>query len=388
MRITDDQRRRLLVHRQLTLTGCTVLEATDRLVALHATEASSVYLALLARMRGLTIDDVRVELETGDLVRVLAMRRTLFVVRRELVPTVYAAASIGVGRTLRARMLKQLATIPTDPPVTDPQAFLVGAAGDVLAALAQGPLEGAGIARAVPALRTAFLPTTDKKWDVRRSLTSPVLAMLSAEGEILRGQPAGPWTSTRHRWERATDRFPGGIPVLDEAAARADLARAWLVAFGPATEADLAWWTGWSLGHARAAIAALETRPVELSAGDGFILAESDLDAPPAEGHVALLPSLDPTTMGWKHRDWYLGPHRPHLFDAVGNAGPTIWAEGRIVGAWAVRDGGEVVYRLLEDVGSDTRSAVDAEAARIAALIDGATFRASFPNALHRELRR
>ena len=77
-----------------------------------------------------------------------------------------------------------------------------------------------------------------------------------------------------------------------------------------------------------------------------------------AKPWVALLPSLDPTTMGWKERDWYLGDHGPALFDRNGNAGPTVWVDGRIVGGWAQRATGEVVYELLEDVGRAATTAV------------------------------
>ncbi len=43
----------------------------------------------------------------------------------------------------------------------------------------------------------------------------------------------------------------------------------------------------------------------------------------PVEPWAALLPPLDPTTMGWKERDWYLGSYKEQLFDTAGNAGPT-----------------------------------------------------------------
>jgi Winged helix DNA-binding domain len=69
--------------------------------------------------------------------------------------------------------------------------------------------------------------------------------------------------------------------------------------------------------------------------------------------------------MGWKERDWYLGPHGPMLFDANGNAGPTVWWDGRVVGGWSQRPDGEIVWKLLEDVGSDAQAAVAAEAARL-----------------------
>jgi hypothetical protein len=88
---------------------------------------------------------------------------------------------------------------------------------------------------------------------------------------------------------------------------------------------------------------------------------------PQPEPWVALLPTLDPTTMGWYARDWYLGPHRAALFDSAGNAGPTIWADGRIVGGWAVPTSGEGVTRLLDDTGREATRAVEAEAARLSA---------------------
>lgn len=398
MRISDDQRRARLVAHQLDLgpTGprpvTSVEGVVDRLVALHATDAPSVYLSVLTRVPGLRIEDVQAAMyDRRSLVRVLAMRRTLFVVPRDQVPVVHAGASAAVGRRLRARLLKELAILPTDPPVEDAETFLEHAEEQVHDALAQhGPLTGAQLSARAPVLRTAFLPTTTKSWDVRRSLTSPLLSLLSAEGRIVRGEPTGGWSSNRFLWRPVEDWLPGGVPALDEAEARVRLAHDWLEAFGPATVADLQWWTGWNLGQTRAALAALDVREVELDGlGAGVALRSSDLTPAPgaAAGHVALLPSLDPTAMGWKHRDWYLGPHREHLFDTAGNIGATVWWEGRIVGAWAVRPDGSPAVRLLEDVGTDGVAAVDAEARRITGLLDGGGVTASFPTPLYRELR-
>jgi len=80
---------------------------------------------------------------------------------------------------------------------------------------------------------------------------------------------------------------------------------------------------------------------------------------------VALLPSLDPTTMGWKERDWYLGDETARLFDRNGNAGPTIWVDGRVVGGWAQRKSGEVAYELFQDVGKQASDAVQTRAAEL-----------------------
>ena len=88
-----------------------------------------------------------------------------------------------------------------------------------------------------------------------------------------------------------------------------------------------------------------------------------DTESPPLEPFVTLLPGLDPTTMGWKERAWYLGDHRPRIFDTNGNGGPTVWVDGRIVGGWAQRKTGEVVFRLLEDIGAERAEQVAQQAA-------------------------
>jgi hypothetical protein len=407
VRITGEDRRRLLVAQQLALgvdapgrpAATSPEDVADRLVALHATDAPTVHLAVVGRVPTTTLDDVRAALyERRTLVKVLAMRRTMFVVGRDLVPVVHAAASAAVARRLRTRLVKELATLPTDPPVDRPGELLADAEAQVVAALAEhGPLDGAGLSRAAPLLRTAFLPTTTKTWDVRRNLTAQLLPLLSAEARIVRGEPRGSWASSRHTWSPMTDWYPGGIPAVDEDAARAELARRWLAAFGPATEADLKWWTGWNLGQTRTALAALDVRDVEVDVAppgsdpawtDGLALRGQDLDAPAVDGHVALLPALDPTTMGWTARDWYLGDHRAELFDTAGNAGATVWWQGRIVGAWTVRPDGEPVWRFLEDVGADASAAVAAEAARIAGLLGGGGVPAAFPTPIYRELHR
>ena len=121
------------------------------------------------------------------------------------------------------------------------------------------------------------------------------------------------------------------------------------------------------MGQVRRAVAETGAVEVDLDGTPGLVLPD-DLDPVPApEPWVALLPALDPTTMGWAGRDFYLDPHRPALFDRNGNAGPTIWLDGHVVGGWAQRGTGEVVLRLLEDVGTDATEAIEAEAARLTA---------------------
>ena len=77
-----------------------------------------------------------------------------------------------------------------------------------------------------------------------------------------------------------------------------------------------------------------------------------------------------------------LGPYKAELFDTAGNAGPTAWWEGRIVGGWRQSESGEVYLQLLEDVGEDARQVLEDEAARLTEWLDGTKVLPRFPSPL------
>jgi hypothetical protein len=386
VKITDAQRRARLTRTQLA-TFTTPEDVTAALLALHATDPASVYLSVFARAPKLTVDDVRASMyRQRSLVRMMAMRRTMFVIATDDVPMVHAAASLGVARTMRARLKTLVQKVPTEPVVDDVDTWLDAVERDTLEALGKaGTATGAELSAAVPGLRTALLPTTDKVYDVKQNVTSQVLAILAAEGRMVRAEPRGQWTSRQHTWALIESWYPDGIPDVDEASARTDLARRWLEVFGPATPEDLQWWTGWNKTQTRAALAALHVDNVELTEGDGIML--PDTEFPRKAPGVRLLPSLDPTPMGWKRRDWYLGDHGPKLFDTFGNIGPTIWSDGRIVGGWSVSKSGDVLTELFDDIGTAATAAVDKEAERLTTLLDGSPVVPSFPTPTEKRLR-
>jgi len=164
------------------------------------------------------------------------------------------------------------------------------------------------------------------------------------------------------------------------------LARRWLEVFGPAKVEDLRWWTGWTLGHTRSALAELDIAEVDLDGTPGVVLADDVAQTEPADPSAALLPALDPTPMGWQQRDWYLGAHKQRLFDRNGNVGPTVWWGGRIIGGWAVRANGEIAWQPLEDIGADAIEAIDGVAAALEPRLDGTVVVPSFRTPLEREL--
>ncbi len=381
----EERRARVMSRQLLDGSGTSALEAARSVGVLHATDPATVYLAAMARARTLSVDDVAAELyDDRSLVRMLAMRRTLFVVPADDAPMVHHAASLDVAARIRRTLLKQLRTLPTEPELPeDVEGWLTGVEDGVEAALeALGSASGAQLSQAEPRLRTAMLPTTDKAYDVRRTVTTQVLTLMGAEGRIVRARPMGTWASRQHTWEPGSTRWPGGMPDLDPAEARARLVRLYLRAFGPATEADVAWWTGWPLGVTRKALASLDTVDV----GVGRVLADdTDLTAVP-EATAALLPALDPTPMGWKDRDWFLPEDRTPLYDRMGNIGPTVWWAGEVIGAWAVRTDGSIATELVTDRGAEARRAIDEAADELRKRLGGAVVTPSFPTPLSREL--
>jgi Winged helix DNA-binding domain len=350
------------------------------LIALHGTDPASVYLSLRARGDKLTVQDVDEALyRTGALVRMLGMRRTIFVVPAGLAPVIQAACTDQVA----ARMRRALVGVIEEAGVArDADGWLRDVAASVLAALAaRGQATGQELAAAEPRLREQIVVAAGKSYGGPANLTSRVLNLMSAEGLIVRGRPKGGWTSTRYEWIAA----PASEP-LPAARARAELARRWLRAFGPAPASDLQWWAGWTAGQTKAAVAQLDVIDVDLDGQPGIVLAGDESGSVPDEPWVALLPALDPTAMGWQDRDWFLGGHARSLFDRSGNIGPTIWWQGRVVGGWAQRADGEVATRLLEDAGTDAANAVAGEAARLVEWLGAARVTPRFRTPLELEL--
>jgi hypothetical protein len=360
--------------------AATVEQVASSLVALHATDPATVYLAAAARMAEPSVAAVEDALyERRSLVRMLGMRRTMFVVAGEVAPMVHAACTTALAVRERARLLGML-------PDHDDR-WLAGVEDSVHRLLLEkGPVTGVDISAAEPRLRTQITYAPGKSYESTGNITSRVLNILSAQGRIVRGRPLGSWTSSRYAWSAVEEWLPGGMPEVPLAAAQADLAHRWLTAFGPATADDLKWWAGWSMGATRKALAAVGAVEVDLDGTPGY-LAPGTEDAPPeTEPWAALLPSLDPTPMGWVARDWYLGEHGPALFDRTGNIGPTVWWNGRIVGGWGQRPGGEVVVRLLEDVGAEATAAIETERARLSTWLAGVRVTPRFRTPLEREL--
>lgn len=374
--IRDEQRRHRLARRHGIAPGLRLpdpLAATRAMTVLHATEPATVHLSLFARVDGLTVDDVeRALYDERSLVKQLAMRRTLFVFPRELLPAAWGSASARVAGTEWRRVVKDVTAAGlTD----DGDAWLEAACAAVRARLADEPcgLTAQELREQVPELsgRVSVAPGT--KWGGELPIGPRVLTQLGARGDLVRGRSSGHWRISRPRWTLMSA-WLGEVPApLPEPEGYAAIARCWLRTFGPATIRDLQWWLGSTVSAARRALADVAAVEVGLDGGgSGWVLPDDLDDVDPVPPWAALLPVLDPTTMGWKERGFYLDPaHTPYLFDSNGNGGTTAWWDGRIVGCWVQDDDAVVRTILCEDIGAEGRAALTVEAERLTTWLDG-----------------
>jgi Winged helix DNA-binding domain len=360
-----------------------VVDAARSVVCLHGTDPATVYLSAWARVDEMSVDDMDAALyRDRALVKHLAMRRTLFVFPRDTMGVAQAGASRRVEGAERRRLVRLVESAGLR---ADGQGWLAKASQAVLAALSGGrEASWSELRRELPVLEGSVAYGEGKSWGGNLPIGPRVLTVLSAAGQIVRASNDAGWYTSRPRWARMEDWLGEALTPPPEAEGVRGLVERWLRAFGPGTAEDIKWWLGSTVAAVRLALADLDAVEVDLDGKVGYLLPGDLEPAEPVESWAALLPPLDPTTMGWYERDWYLGYHREQLFDTSGNAGPTIWWDGRIVGGWRQDEAGDVVVQMLEDVGGDALGAIEDEAARLTEWLGGTRVLPRFPSPLFR----
>lgn len=381
--VTDDQRRHRLARRHaLAARRRSVEAAVEAMTCLHATEPANVYLSAAARSGADPAAIDRALYDDRSVVRQLAMRRTVFAFPRDLLPAVWGSASARIATQLATRLAKEV----SDGGIArDGVAWVAATTAAVRERLADGPATTAQLREAVPAMGARLEMAPGKSYGGEFPIAPRVLAVLAADGSVLRGRNDGGWKTSRPYWTLAAEWLGEQPEPLDEATGYAELVRRWLTTFGPGTEADLVWWLGATKAAVRRALGTVGAVEVLLADGAPAYLLGDDLDdVAPVRPWAALLPALDPTTMGWKERGFYLGEHAEALFDRNGNGGPTAWWDGRIVGGWTQDDGGVVQVLPAQPLPDEAHDALDREAARLTAWLDGDVVRSIYQSPLAR----
>ena len=316
---------RALLARQLLLerTPLSVEEAVEQVGGLQTQYAPSGYVALWTRLAGFRREELTRALEDRRVVQGTLMRATIHMVSaRE-----YWRYAAGV-REARQVWLRRLSRPGEE------EAMLAGA-GELTRALAAGPQD----AKALGELGSGFL------------------GRLSIWVDIVRVPPSGTWERRRADRLALASEWIGPNNIADDEGL-AHLVRAHLRAFGPAPWRDIASWAGISVTDAKRGGANLDLACYRDEAGHELIdLVDMPLPDPETPAPVRFLPHWDALLLAHARRCGVLPEvHRPRVFSShnpfsVG----TYLVDGRVVGAWSLRDGRVMLDPFEEVSAADAR---------------------------------
>ena len=228
-RFTVDQRRRRLAARHhLASVADSVEQVASTLVGIHSTDPATVFLSCWARVAGFRPEQLEDAMyEDRSLLRMLGMRRTMFVVPRDLAPVMDSACTQAFAAAERRRLIgfleKQAVT-------ADGDAWLARVEDSTMAALGRlGPATANELSAEVPELTTKLTFGEGKTWGGTVGVSTRVLFLLATNGRIVRGRPLGSWLSTQYRWVSLEDWVPDGLPPVETDSAQAELARSCLL---------------------------------------------------------------------------------------------------------------------------------------------------------------
>ncbi len=282
-------------------------------VAIPVTDPKAALLAVLARCRKASATDIeRAWSVDRSIVWLSGMRASKVLVSADLAPAFMGAFRETAIDSTRS----ELRSLGADLRAIDAAELRVL---DCLRS-SDGPL-----ARAAIAARTGLDPR----------IADGAVWCLAAAGILLRAGRAGGWRSTLHQVD-LTERWLTGIQVPDPTRARSLVAAAYLASYGPATDQDLAWWSGFTKPQARAALS-----------GAGAVERQGRFDVPspqktvrwPAR-EVRLLPAGDPLSMAFKNPERLVPRARvAAIYRDRRWPEPLVIALGRAVGTWSLTDG-------------------------------------------------
>jgi len=375
--VTDAERRaRLGTRHALASPVRGPLEAARAVVCLHATEPASVYLSAYARCGATRADVDEALYDERTIVRQLAMRRTVFAVPRDLLGAVLGSASARVAKQQQDLLAR---TITAAGVSADGTAWVKQTCAATLALLHQAPATTAQLRTQLPALAVRLAPPERGAGAAPAPVAPRVMTVLAAGGAVVRGRNNGGWTVSRPFWTPAETWLGGPSPLIPEAEGYAEIVRRWLWAFGPGTEADIVWWLGATKTAVRRALTDVGALPVRLQDGSPAWLHPDDGDevAAPAPW-AALLPTLDPTTMGWQRRSFHIDADLAGtVYDRAGNGRRTAWCDGRIIGTWTQQQDGTVKVLTATPLGNDATTALARAATQLTVWLAGHVIRSS-----------
>jgi uncharacterized protein YcaQ len=307
-----------------------ITQIVKDLIGLHATVPTTPYVSLLTRTRNFQKTFLEEELYIKkSLGKIRCMRKTVHILPKEMIPVAFSATRksvelasekysqyLGVTREKYESVSRQILTI----------------------------------------LKGKAMDTSEIKQSLKTERNiSTIVNLMCDQGLLIRGKPAKSWKSNIHSYHLFEDYFPSlDLNAINEAKAKELLVRNYISTFGPATENDIAWWSGFLKGEIKQILKHLEDQITQLEVSGldkNFLMFDSDtcsLNASRSKDTVNLLPPLDPYLMGYKDRERYLdSEYYDNVFDRGGNATSTILLNGKVIGVWDIAEKPEPTLKFL-----------------------------------------
>jgi hypothetical protein len=348
--LTTRELNRALLARQLLLrrASLSVPRAIERLGALQAQWPPSPYVALWSRLEGFRRESLLRNVERRRVVKATLMRTTL-----HLVTAADYLAYAGVF--LRRRLAQVEAQLAKYDDVD-----IDGLAQELLAHASERPRSRPEL---LELLGRPKLDVDDRRpWLVWHLFTAKAGLVHTPASSVWRNNTAGNRFVPATKWLGA----PGG----DGHPAALHLVRRYLAAFGPATRADAAQWTGLPVSELASALAALPLRRFRDEHGRELVdLLRAPL--PPAEtvAPVRFLPMWDSSLIAHDDRTRILAePYRNTVIRRNGDILRAFLVDGFVAGTWSVEDG-RIAVEPFEPLPRGVRRELEAEAQALARFV-------------------
>lgn len=324
----------------------------ERLLAVQGQDLRGLRLAVRARSDGGSAADVdRALTEERTLLVTWLNRGTLHLVRREDYPWLQALTAPGSVTRVVHRLAEE--GIP------------LGAADRGVAVVERALLEEGPLTRAELGERLVAASVRTEGQALILLLALACLRGLAVRGPMRGGEQA---------YALVRDWLEGDPEPTDRGPALAELARRYLAGHGPASDRDLARWSGLALRDARAGLHAIASELAERH--DGLV----DLAGRPGAAELPaprLLGAYDPVLLGWESRSPILAAHEAAVVSG-GILRPFALARGRAVATWGL-PAGRVALRPFGRLARSDAAALEADAADVVRFLAGSPPRTPTP---------
>jgi hypothetical protein len=334
--------------RQLLLARArlSVPRAIERVGGLQAQWPPSPYIALWSRLEGFRREHLLREVERRRVVRATLMRETL----HHVTAADYLAYAGLFARTRSGRVERELAKLDVVPDIAGLTRVLVRRASEKPRSRPE-LLELLGQPRLVVDDRRPWL----------------VWHLLAAKAGLVHAPPSSVWRKTTGGTKFVPAKSWLGADGESGAAAAVHVARRYLAAFGPATRADAAQWTGLSVAALEPAFVQLSLRRFRDERGRELLdVPRGPLPPAATEAPPRFLPMWDSTLLAHADRSRILPEeYRKTVIRKNGDVQPTFLVDGFVAGTWKL-EGDRVLLEPFEPLRRDARRALEAEGRALA----------------------